>query len=160
MLARPQSIFLALVIITLVLGVIFPVWEKTNPETKETVKLTFSSLQKKEADKEPKRSSTMWLSLVVGVAASIAGASLWNHKNRVQQMKLGLLNSFVLMGVLGLMVYYSFQARALLPLPALDPFASYSLGFYMPIAAMIFNLISNRLIRRDEMKVRASDRMR
>lgn len=160
MLARPQTIFLALIVLTLILSVVFPVWDKTNPDTKETVTLTFSSLSKKEEGKEPQKSSTMFLSVLVGLGASIAGFSLWKNKERMQQMKLGLINTFVLIAILGLMVYYSEQAKAMLPLPIESPFASFGLGFYLPIAAMVFNMLSNRLIRRDEMRVRDSDRMR
>jgi hypothetical protein len=37
---------------------------------------------------------------------------------------------------------------------------NYLMGFYLPVVALLFNLLSNRFIRKDEMLVKSADRIR
>lgn len=70
------------------------------------------------------------------------------------QMKLGALNSLLLVGAIGSSVYLASQL--------VNQFqgGNYGFGLYLPGAAVICNLIANRFIRKDEKLVRDSDRIR
>jgi len=71
------------------------------------------------------------------------------------QIKLGALNSLLMMGSLGCMVFF---ATGLIKENQLE--GQYGLALWLPFIAMVSNLIANRFIRRDEKLVRDSDRIR
>ena len=80
--------------------------------------------------------------------------SIRKYANRVTQLKLGALNSLLLVGVLASSAYFGSQM--------IKEFqgGEYGLGLYLPAAAVLFNLLANFFIRKDEKLVRDSDRLR
>jgi uncharacterized protein YigA (DUF484 family) len=93
----------------------------------------------------------------LAIISSILGFfSITRFKNRLLQIKLGALNSLLMAGVLGLIMLFSNQGEEYIQ----GQGGEYLLGTYLPMAAMICNLIANRFIRRDENLVRSSDRLR
>jgi hypothetical protein len=95
------------------------------------------------------------LTSVLGIAAmTIAFIEIRKYKNRLLQMKLGALNSFLLAGTIGSSFYFSNSM--------MKTFQSghFGLGLWLPGIAVICNLFANRFIRRDERIVKDSDRLR
>jgi len=151
---RVQTIFLSLVILCLVASIFYPIW--TFAAGAETVHklfpLHYSTIDDGEMNTQYfPYSITAILSIA---AATLAFIQIGKYKNRMLQMKLGALNSLLLVGAIGSSVYLASQL--------VNQFqgGTYGFGLYLPGAAVIFNLIANRFIRKDEKLVRDSDRIR
>ena len=73
-------------------------------------------------------------------------------------MTLGLINSVLIAISLGICFYQVFKVGV----PMFEPEVqgNYGAGFAAAVVAMLANMIANRFIRRDEMLVKSSDRMR
>lgn len=95
------------------------------------------------------------LNLVVGVIALV---SIFLYKNRVRQMRVVTVGALVSVIQLGLIFLWAAEAFAK-HLPA-DVQVSYSVGSYIPMVTTVLLFVAQRCIRSDEMKVRASDRIR
>jgi len=104
-----------------------------------------------------------WIVQVVLVAASalLALFILFKFKNRKLQLKLGQLN-YLLLAAIVLSVYFSVKN-----LEHLDPLAEienlkavYWIGFYLPVAAIAFQFLAIRGIKRDEALVKSVERLR
>ncbi len=162
MIQRIQSVFLLLVAVTMVAMLFFPMWQKVDTEQKEKITITPLTIvhDKENASGEVEVVSEKPIypiAVLAVVAAAIALFSVFKYENRLTQMKLGALNSLVIGGSLGFAVYYIFDAEKLLPMAA--P-AAYLPGFYFTAAALFFNALANRFIRKDEKLVRSADRIR
>ena len=148
---RIQTVFLAIVILVLLVSLIFPIWSvDVNGEAR--VLTGFYYLSNSTYQYNP-YSLTAILAIA---AATIAFTEITKFKNRLTQIKLGALNSLLLVGVLGLAFYFSNQ----LIKDVAGPKGKYGLGMWLPFVAVICNLLANRFIRRDEKLVRDSERLR
>lgn len=147
---RIQTVFLAIVIVALVLSLIQPIWIfKVEGET--SIMLTpFFYLNDASYTYLP-----FSLTAILSIASiTVAFTSIRKYKNRLLQMKLGALNSLLLVGVIGSSVYFAVHL--------VEQFQGgrYGFGLYLPLAAVISNLLANFFIRRDEKLVRDSERLR
>jgi hypothetical protein len=167
MIQRVQSIFLLCVAISMGLMLNFKIWEKGSLEKDNNEQVIITAFQQthvridvNENDNESRIEETR-ATFAVGILASLAVIvalySIFQYKNRLTQMKLGALNSLLIAGAMMLSLYYAMQAEKIL-LPNIQ--GAYRLGFFMPIAALLFNLLSNRFIRKDEKLVKSVDRLR
>lgn len=160
MLQRIQSIFLTLVFVAMIVAVLSPLWKKCDTATAGAVQLTainlteYTNFETKEVSSQ---SWTFYIALLALVAAGVAVYSVTQYKNRLTQIKLGALNSLLMGGSLITAVYFSFQGEKLLE-PGIK--GVFLLGFYAIFAGLIFNVLANRFIRRDEQLVRSVDRIR
>lgn len=158
MIQRPQSIFLLIVIaceIFVLTGT--SVWTKTNFDGNE-ISVTIQSLKQTLNGASVKESSHL---LAIGLLAASTLLSLgiiFSYKNRMRQMMMGLINSMLIAGTVGYLFYIIFKEA--IPLFSPEQNGKYDLGFYALVVALLGNMIANRLIRKDEMLVRSSDRMR
>lgn len=104
-----------------------------------------------------------WIVQVVLVAASalLALFIIFKFKNRKLQLKLGQLNYLLLVAII-LSVYFSVKNLAHLnPLNEIENLkAVYWIGFYMPVAAIAFQFLANRGIKKDEALVKSVERLR
>ncbi len=160
MLQRLQSIFLTLVFVAMIVAVLSPLWQKFDSETTGAVQLTAINLTEYANFGTKEVSSQSWtfhIALLALVAAGIAIYSVTQYKNRLTQIKLGALNSLLMGGSLITAVYFSFQGEKLLEPGVKGAFLP---GFYAILAGLIFNVLANRFIRRDEQLVRSVDRIR
>ena len=91
--------------------------------------------------------------------AIIAGAfilyALFTFKNRIKQVKLVRISLFLII----LMIAWQFFITDLIK-KNLGIIPNYELGIYMPIISLIFLLLAQRAILKDERKVHAADRLR
>jgi hypothetical protein len=151
---RFQTVFLALVILSMVGGIFFPIW--IGMEEGVTYKLFPLHYSIYEED----GLSTSYFpysitAILMMAAATIAFIEIRRFDNRILQIKLGTLNSLVLMGV---MISAVLLANKMINAHPVN--WTYGLGLYIPFAGVTFNWIAVRLIRRDEKLVRDSDRIR
>ena len=157
MLQRPQTLFLALIIVSMGLFLGLPIWEKTIGEQSAT--LSAFSLTYTDAAKQVVEESKLYLAALAILAGGLALFSLLQFTNRVRQMLLNLVNTLVMIALLGLSTYEShIKANALFnPETA----GSFKIGFFALTIALLANVAANRFIRMDERKVKdAFERLR
>ena len=147
---RIQTVFLTIIIIVLLLSLVQPIWILKTDGKEDIVLTPFYFLHEGVYAYVP-----FCLTAVLSIAVmTIAFTSIRKYKNRMLQMKLVALNSLLLVGVIGSSVYFAVDL--------LQRFQGghYGFGLYLPIAAVVSNLLANFFIRRDEKLVRDSDRLR
>ena len=169
MIQRIQTVFLFLVAVCMIAMVFTTIWEKESIEKQEKATLTalyLSHYTIDSASEQPDYSilnekPTYFIAIVAVIAAIVALYSIFQFKNRMTQMKLGLLNIFLIAASLGLSVYYMYQGEALIELASGGVIrGTYKIGIFLPALALVFNSMANRFIKRDEDLVRSADRLR
>lgn len=159
MIQRVQSVFLFIVGICMICTFFFPVLKKTSMQG-ATVELTYLEMTYTAKDKTQKKTKTFYMAILAALAATASIFSISSFKKRLLQMKLGLLTSVLMCGILGLTMYFISQGEGLLGGNVKIGYKSFNVGFYLPVVALIANIMANRYIRKDEKMVRESDRMR
>jgi hypothetical protein len=158
MLQRIQTVFLFLIAVSMFLTIFFPFWSSPRTETEPFYAITALYFLT-EIPGEEGRELIYWPYMLIGILAiasvTVAAIEISKFKNRLLQMKLGALNSVLMMATIGWAVYLITR-----DMKALEAVGSYHIGLYLPAAAMVLNIIANRFIRRDEMLVRDSERLR
>lgn len=151
---RKQTIFLAVTGACMILMIFFPAWLVTEGDIERVLYPLHYSVT------EGGVKTTVYypyaLSAILAVAAAtIAFLEISKYENRMLQIKLGALNSLLMAGSLGSLVYFATQLIKTNQLAG-----HYGLSLWLPAGAMISNMIANRFIRRDEKLVRDSERIR
>jgi hypothetical protein len=160
MIQRIQSIFLVLMIACMGAFLYLPIWGKMDIATGEVHQLkAIAHEQYTEAD-EIGTKEYMPFALagaLAGVIILISIIELFQYKNRLLQMKLGMLNSVLIVIILGLLMWFIFSGQDQW-LPTIP--GQFGVGLFMPALAMIFNRMAIRAIKKDEDLVRSVDRIR
>jgi short subunit fatty acids transporter len=162
MIQRPQSIFLLIVIISLVIAMVAPIWheqEGVHHTSQKTYRVDAWSLQEISYGRSAHTSQFLyaaigWLSLI---AVGIAVYELFKYNDRGIQMKLGTLNTLAMMVLLGCMLRFTTQQEANFPL---EIPGKYQPGFLSIFVALASNLLASHYIRRDDKLVKEADRIR
>ncbi|MBS1489833.1 MAG: DUF4293 domain-containing protein [Bacteroidetes bacterium] len=151
---RVQTIFLAGVIASLVVMIFLPVWEVRAEAARLTLYPLYYRAQLGSSVSEI-YFPYCFMAMFGLAGATTAAISIQKFENRLLQLKLGALNAL-------LIALCGFMAAYLSIKLAKDNHAAgnFGWGLYLPFAAMVFNAIANRFIRRDERLVRDSDRLR
>ncbi|NDK57257.1 DUF4293 domain-containing protein [Pontibacter fetidus] len=166
MIQRIQSVFLFLLVLAVISMLFLPLWSKTDAVTGETIVLTAWELKSQmlnmngdaaAAGMVPSKSAFA-IGILAIVAAVIALVEIFQFRNRLNQMKLGLLNTLVLAALFGTSFYYAAYVGNEM-IKGTDN-GSYEAGFYMPMLGLLLNALANRFIKRDEDLVRSVDRLR
>lgn len=169
MIQRVQTIFLFLIVVAMGIALANPLWEKTGRQTSERASLT--ALQYTEQQTIPQQpgvpsstsptttiSSVWYLGLLLALVGLSSLYAIFQYRNRLTQTGLCAVNALMLTAIMGIVLYrtlYAGQAYG----NAADQ-GEFLPGFYAIIAALVFNALANRFIRRDEKLVRGSDRIR
>ncbi len=98
---------------------------------------------------------TLSLVILTALIAIIALFSVFLFKKRVLQMRLSMINIFLMIGQLGL-IYYFIYAIA----DKFDFAYNFKIAIVFPIVGIILTILAYRAIRRDELLVRSMDRIR
>lgn len=151
---RKQTIFLALSAACMVLMIFFPAWlANDNGIEKMLYPLHYTI-------KTDGVRNTIYFPYALSAMLAVAAATLsiieiGKYENRLLQIKIGALNSLVMAGSLGTLVWFATQL-----IKSNQLAGEYGLSLWLPAGAMISNMVANRFIRRDENLVRDSDRIR
>jgi Domain of unknown function (DUF4293) len=152
---RIQTVFLLLVVICMAISLFLPIGIFTDPATGDSHQLYplhYSVIA------NAQRTTTYFPYVITAVlmaaAATIAITSIAKFENRITQIKLGTLNSLIL--ALVMMCMFLFFR----PLSNKFPGGNYGLNLWVAFAAVAFNWLSLRFIRKDEKMVRDSERLR
>lgn len=153
MLQRIQTVFLGLTVICMVAGIFFPIW--VSVETGALYKL-FPLQLSVSGDNGTQVIYYPYCitAILMAAAATIAIMEIRRYDDRILQIKMGTLNSLILMGVMISAVVFSNQ------LMGEHPASDYGAGLYLDFAAVTCNWLAVRFIRRDEKLVRDSDKIR
>lgn len=158
MIQRVQTLFLLGAIICLGLCAFFPIMTIED----NVMKIVIDGFATKQLTKPGgvliHQTSNIYLLGGVGLAILIGGFSISQYKNRVLQMKLGLINNFVILAVSLVAVFVNIeQAKALLPSPES---VTYGLTGILIFGAILLTRVANVFIKKDEDLVRSVDRIR
>ncbi len=158
MIQRIQTIFLALLAIAMVAMVFMPVWAKESTETAQTVVLDSMGMVYSENGEIKEQTNTMYIAGMALLIASIAVGSIFSYKDRSKQIKLNLLNAFLLFALAGINAFWVFYEGKSMFAP--EQIGHLGIGFYLPLVALICNSLANRFIMKDEKLVKSVDRLR
>jgi hypothetical protein len=151
---RIQTVFLILVIVSLLASIFFPIWVFTDTLGQTHSLFPLHYTVKKNEIAITKYFPYFTTAILAIAALTIAIIEIRSFRNRVLQMKLGALNSLFMAGSIASAVIFSNQ------LVKAYQGGNYGLGLWLPGVAVICNLLANRFIRRDEKMVRDSNRLR
>ena len=135
MIQRIQTVYL--IIVALLSGLLpfwFPLW--------------------KEGDKEVYAIETLWVAAVFMVAAVFALITIFLYRNRKNQFVLNRLNLILNLFLLGFFVYRS------LSISGEAAASEKGIGMLIPIFSIVFLVLANKAIKRDEDLVKSVDRLR
>jgi hypothetical protein len=153
---RIQTVFLVLVVVTMIGGIFVPVW--TWQDGASGSSHTLFALHYQIAEDGTKSSAYFPFSLtgiLMVAAATIAGMQIRRYDNRITQIKMGALNTLVLLGVMICAVVFSNRLTN-----QVGYNGSNNVAYWVIFAAVAFNWLALRFIRKDEKLVRDSERLR
>ena len=161
MIQRIQTIFLFLYIAALISTFFFPVWQKIsfNDKTNEVDVIVTGHVSSVIYDKagEAIIYDNFWVGGFIIIACIVAAMSIFSFKNRLTQIKLGTLNSLF---TSLLVIYYLYEIFYNIDYVDIKDKISFLISFYLIFLAIFFNFLANRFIRKDELLVRESERIR
>jgi len=160
MFQRLQTIFLILIVLCMFTLFFVPIWHKVDPATGHAYKMHAWHLQAiNPVDKEGQRILIpyIFIGIMASIVIMVALYVLFRYDKFTLQLQLGALNSLLMTGIIGLMVYLTRQdeARFIKHITG-----HYQIGFILAIIALIGNLLSNQLIKKDEQLMRSMGRIR
>ncbi len=152
---RIQTVFLALVVICMAICLFLPSGVFTDAATNNVHQLYPLGYTVVAGEQ---RTTTYFpytiTAILMAAAATLAGLSITKFENRITQIKLGTLNSLVLaLVMISIVIFFN-------PLAKQFPNGRMGLTLWGTFAAVAFNWISLRMIRKDEKMVRDSERLR
>lgn len=155
---RIQTVFLVIAVISLLGSLLLPIWVlEGETQTKKLYALHYL-VNEPSANGHTEVSEFIPYG-ITGVlfiaAATIALIEIGKYRDRFLQIKLGTLNSIILVAGYGSAVYFASNI-----LKMNDGMGQYTIGLYLPAVAVLCNWLAMRFIRRDEKLVRDSDRLR
>ena len=150
---RIQTVFLVLVILSLVGAILLPIWGQQEGSTvKQLYALNF--MVNENGSKIYQYTPYAITGILFVAAITVAAIEIGKYKNRVLQIKLGTLNSLLLVGGYAAAVYFASE------LVKSENGGNYGFGLWLPAVAVFCNWLASRFIRRDEKIVRDSERLR
>lgn len=139
MLQRIQTIYLILAAITTgILPFVFPLWKQITGTT--TVDFYFMT-------------EINYVALF-GLSTTLSIVSIMTFKKRQNQFVMGRLNIILNLFLLGLFVY------RLLTVSGEASVSEKGIGMFLPIVAIVFLVLANKAIKKDEDLVKSVDRLR
>ncbi len=154
MIQRIQTLFLGLVVIVMSLNLFSPVWMAKSVE-KSMVLMPFYLLENKAGTE--KHHGVLYIAVLIVLIIGIAIFSMAKFKNRTLQLRLGMLNSLLLSVVV--LAFYLVIGKGKTMMGGTFE-ESFELGFYLPLVSIIFNILANRFIKKDDDLVKSVDRIR
>lgn len=157
MIQRIQTIFLFLIVVAMGVALTNPLWEKAgirSPEYAHLTALDYSQQQGMTTFVTP----VWYLGLLLSLVALSSLYAIFQYRNRLTQTALCAVNALMLTAIMGIILYRTLYAGQAYGNSADQ--GDFLPGFYAVIAALVFNALANRFIRRDERLVRGSDRIR
>ena len=168
MIQRIQSIFLLLVTISLFSTFFFPLSEKivyTNEnnimaiQEKETLYIYELVYEQYISENDPSAIlyPRPYILFLIFIAGGLSFYSIFQYNNRINQIKIGAINSIIMSVTIAIILYELFY-KEVMNKNTFD--VNILISFYLIFTALIFNSIANRFIKKDEILVNESNRIR
>ncbi len=158
MIQRVQSIFLFLVAVSMGFTLSLDLWQQVGIDSGESFTLTALFLEKYDSSGEVILSESKWyLAAIASFVGFLAIISIFQFRNRGRQMMLNMINSLFMVGLVAAIFLTTNGINSEL---GLADNGEYKIGFWTILVAMVFNMLANRFIRKDEALVRSVDRIR
>ena len=141
---------LALIPLIMACYMLLPLWSKTAGP--DAASLSAYELVHTRQGAEVSNQPVYYLAGLALLASVLALVSIFQYGHRGRQMLFNLINSLVMVALLGLTVYTSLVQGNGLFSPEVQ--GTYGLGFYLLAVALLSNVAANRFIRMDERRVR------
>ena len=149
MIQRIQTLYLLAVTVLLVIAMCLPVGTFVNPDLTLTELTNLSLIEADGAE-----DYTPWTLFALLLAASlVACGTIFLFKNRMLQIRLTIFNTVLLLGYYGTVAAFMFMLKE-------GASFSFSFGVALPFVAIVLNWLAIRAIGKDEMLVKAYDRLR
>ncbi|NLZ72604.1 MAG: DUF4293 domain-containing protein [Bacteroidales bacterium] len=148
MIQRIQSVYLLLVTVILIITMCVPFGTYFTVDT--TYKFTALGVSGNEDFY-----STWGLFVLLLLSSIIAFVTIFLYRNRILQIRLSIFNSLLLIGY-----YIAFWYFMVTFKKDLDAAFQISWSLSLPLVALIFNYLAIRGIGKDEVLVKAADRLR
>lgn len=171
MIQRIQTVFLALVVLSMIFSVVLPHWteisslESDGKEIHTGIlyswqlqhQITYTTEEGATNTRIEETENTISILVLGLVAVAIAAYTIFQYKNRMRQVKLSAINTLMIGGTAAASIYYSRLGEEMI-----DPDSGGVLlaGIYLPAAALVFNMLARMFILKDERLVKDSDRIR
>jgi hypothetical protein len=152
MIQRVQSIWLLLTSLTLFLLLLLPIVTKQWSGSEYSLLVT--GLYQKTNSVSTRVNGFLPLFSFTIVIALIAFINIFNFKNRTSQKRIATV---VIVLIAGLSFWVS---QAALKIPGGTAGASFGIGAFLPILAIIWCFLAIRGIKKDESLIRSADRLR
>ena len=158
MLQRIQSLYLAIVAIACIMLFFFPLANYYH-ELQGNYKFFIYGIRSMDPEPKVQFSPYFTLPLIFLVVASFifTVSTILLFKNRPLQIRMCAFN--VLTNIVLIMVVFFFYATKIKSLTLIEPDYNYT-GMAMPLVSLLFLVLANKAIRKDEALVRSSDRLR
>ncbi|MCY7359221.1 MAG: DUF4293 domain-containing protein [Rudanella sp.] len=157
MLQRIQTIFLFLMAVAMGVALVNPIWQKSGINPSDMASLTALEYSQKTGISTV-ITPVWYLGLLILAIVVIAIYAIMQYRNRLRQTLFCAINSMLLTGVMGITLYMTLYKGKDFGSPSDQ--GNFLLGFYAIIFSLVMNTLANRAIRRDEKKVRESERFR
>lgn len=154
MIQRIQSVFLLIAVILMVFVATFPIAEFVAQADQSIFELRFNGIIGEEVDAVIDF-SVIPMSILIGLCIALPFLTIFLFKKRLLQIRLSIFTIIILVGLEGLMYYYTSSTAT-----ALSANVSYKLFFVFPLVSAILVFLAMRAIARDEALVRSMDRLR
>ena len=105
-------------------------------------------------------SSPWYLMFLVLMAGVIPFGTIFRYKNRLLQIRMCVVSMVLMGGSIAMLAFYCYRFYTLFAAQSEVFAASFKLTLLCPFAALLFTWLAMRAIFRDEMLVRAADRIR
>lgn len=157
---RIQTVFLALAVLSLIGSILMPIMIGVASDGHAYALYPLHMMQKQMTASGEVKIHTYFpyslTALFVVAAITVAITEIRKFNNRMLQMKLGMLNSLLILAAMISAVAF------LVMLEKAHDFVSIQndFGLYLIFAALVFNWVALRFIKKDEKLVRDSDRLR
>ena len=142
MIQRIQSIYLTIVFtLSAILPLVFKLWDDSNKEVYALELLSDLSIIAK------------LVPVFFLISALLAMFSIFKYQNRQLQFVLGRIIILINLFLLGILIYLS------LNIPG-EASSEKGIGMFIPIVAILFAVLANKAIKKDEDLVKSVDRLR
>jgi glucan phosphoethanolaminetransferase (alkaline phosphatase superfamily) len=162
MIQRVQTLFLFLISVAMGVALLNPLWQKNGTNPSEIAQLTALQYSQQSTLPSGGPSTTVdplwYLAILMVGVAGLALYGVFQYRNRLRQTMICAINAMLLTAVMGIVLYQTLYKAKAYGNP--EDQGTFLFGFYALIVALLFNALANRFIRRDERKVRDSDRFR
>ena len=157
MLQRIQTVYLFLAALAGILLFFFPL---ANFYDEMAGNYRFFITGVESMDPNPRMAFSFWFTsplwIITGIASLLSLITILLYRNRILQIRLVAFN--ILFIILLIVLIFLFYAGKLEKLTFIG--ASYQEGVFFPLVSLLFLVLANRSIRKDESKVKAADRLR